>query len=802
MSPSHSDFAAIPAELKALGCWVNWRLDQRDGKPTKIPIDPKSGQPASCNNPDTWGTYADALARFNNDSVDGVGFQLGSPYVGVDLDGCRNPDAGEIEPWAQQIIACLHSYTEVSPSGRGVHIWIKGNLPSRGRRKGRIEMYDSGRFLTMTGIHVKGTALAVEERQAPLDQLHTQIFGTSKTSPATAAVAGPANSLADVELISRAQHAANGEKFGRLWSGDSSGYHSPSEADLALCMLLAFWTGRDPDRIDSLFRLSKLFRPKWDERRSADGRTYGQLTIEKAVDGTHEVWNPTIAPPTSGSGGTGGGRPVIVYNNRQLDEVTREALDALRVTNSPPELFVRSGQIVRVRADEEDRPIIGIVGEPELRSRLASVTDAMAIGRVGPVNCFPHKDVVRNILALGEWPFPALQGIVEAPVLRPDGTILTAPGYDAKTRLVYAPAPGLFVPEIPDNVSMLDVAAALDLLEEVIGDFPFVDDASKANAVATMLTPVFRPAITGKTPLALIDAPQMGTGKGLLTDVIGIVATGREGAVMSAPKDEEEWRKRITATLLEGTSVVIIDNVERELDSAALASVLTARVWTDRVLGLSKMVTLPVRATWIANGNNIKVGGDIARRCYSVRIDAKTARPWKRTGFKHPELVSWVSENRGEILVALLTLARAWFVAGKPNCQVPPVGGFDEWARTVGGVLGFAGVIGFLKNLDGMYDSADESSAQWEQFLGVLASTFKEEPFTVKQVVERVNADPEFNTALPDEVAFVADKEGSFQRRLGKAFSKREGRRYGDMDVHLERAGMESRAVKWCVSVG
>jgi hypothetical protein len=272
--------------------------------------------------------------------------------------------------------------------------------------------------------------------------------------------------------------------------------------------------------------------------------------------------------------------------------------------------------------------------------------------------------------------------------------------------------------------------------------------------------------------------------------------------MMSAPREEEEWRKRITATLLHGASVVIIDNVERSLDSAALASVLTAREWSDRILGLSKMTTIPVRTTWIANGNNIKVGGDIARRCYSIRLDAKTARPWKRTGFKHPDLSGWVFENRGEILAALLTLSRAWFAAGKPDFDVPPVGGYDAWAQITGGVLAFAGVSGFLKNLDGLYDTADESSLQWEQFLGALASTFEDEPFTVKEVVEQVHCNQEFSAALPDDIAFVADKEGSFQRRLGKSFSKREGRRYGDMDLHLERAGMESRAVKWCVIRG
>jgi hypothetical protein len=802
---SHNNFAAIPAELKELERWVNWQFVERDGKSTKVPLDPNVGQPASSSDPDTWGSYADALARFKSDTVDGIGFQLGDSYIGVDLDDCRDPRTGDIQPRAREIIRQLDSYTEISPSGTGIHILAKGTLPPRGRRKGPVEIYSDGRYFTVTGCHLDGTPTTVEERQAALAELHAQVFGTTESSRGTAPIAEPSpNSLSDESIIGRARNAKNGDKFDRLWSGDSNGYDSPSEADLALCMMLAFWTGRDADHIDKLFRQSGLFRPKWDERHSADGRTYGELTVEKkAINGTGEVWNQPIAPPNGGSGWTGGSRPIIVYNDRQLDEVTREALGLLQSSNLPPELFVRSGQIVRVRTDEENRPIIDIVGEPELRSRLASVTDAMTNGKSGRlVNCFPHKDVVKNILALGEWPFPALQGIVEAPALRPDGTVLTEPGYDATTHLLYVPAPGLDIGAIPEEPTKLHVAAALDTVEEIIGEFPFADEASKTNTLATMLTSIVRPAIRGKTPLALIDAPQMGTGKGLLSEVIGLIATGRDSAMMSAPREEEEWRKRITATLLTGASVIIIDNVERELDSAALASVLTAREWTDRILGLSKMVTLPVRAIWIANGNNIKVGGDIARRCYSIRLDAKTARPWKRTKFKHKDLLGWVSENRGEILAALLTLARAWFAAGKPNYKVPAVGGFDEWALTVGSVLGFAGVTGFLKNLDGLYDTADESSLQWEKFLGVLASTFDDKPFTVNKLVEHLQTESSFNEALPDDVAYDKDGDGSLQRRLGKAFSKREGRRYGDSNIHLERSGMKSRAVKWCVVRG
>ncbi len=153
----HDNFASFPAELKELVRWVNWRFVERDGESTKAPVDPNTWLPASCSDPDTWGTYADALERFNCDSVDGIGFQLGDSYTGIDLDDCRDPRTGDIEPRAREIIRQLDSYTEISPSGTGIPILTKGTLPPHGRRKGPVEIYCGGRFLAMTGEHLDGT---------------------------------------------------------------------------------------------------------------------------------------------------------------------------------------------------------------------------------------------------------------------------------------------------------------------------------------------------------------------------------------------------------------------------------------------------------------------------------------------------------------------------------------------------------------------------------------------------------------------------------------------------------------------
>jgi hypothetical protein len=174
------------------------------------------------------------------------------------------------------------------------------------------------------------------------------------------------------------------------------------------------------------------------------------------------------------------------------------------------------------------------------------------------------------------------------------------------------------------------VADALHLIAEPFLEFPFVDEAGMPNTLATALTPILRFAIRGHTPLGLFDAPQAGTGKGLLAEVIALITTGRPAAMMAAPHQEEEWRKHITALLSSGATVITIDNVENRLESASLAIALTAQEWTDRILGLSKIITVPVRVTWVATGNNIRLGGDLPRRCYWILLDSKMSRPWKQ----------------------------------------------------------------------------------------------------------------------------------------------------------------------------
>ncbi|MUW13469.1 hypothetical protein GJ633_01505 [Halorubrum sp. CBA1125] len=307
---------ALPQALIDRDQWVCWRPHERDGKPTKVPIVPGTTQFASTTDPDTWRRFQTAREAVTTTSVDGLGFVFTAddPLVGIDLDDCRDPETGEPTAWASRIISQLDSYTEVSPSGTGYHVLVSGTLPEGRNRAGDLELYDRSRFFTVTGDHVSETPSTIQQRSQALETLHATEMDTSTgassaedgtSAPAHAAEGSPSTdtstpttgvaTLSDEELLTRAHAAANGEKFTRLWNGNTSGYESHSEADMALCRLLAFWTGCDAARIDRLFRRSGLFRDKWDTVHYADGSTYGDKTIERAITHTDDVYTPPEA---------------------------------------------------------------------------------------------------------------------------------------------------------------------------------------------------------------------------------------------------------------------------------------------------------------------------------------------------------------------------------------------------------------------------------------------------------------------------------------------------------------------------
>jgi hypothetical protein len=392
----------------------------------------------------------------------------------------------------------------------------------------------------------------------------------------------------------------------------------------------------------------------------------------------------------------------------------------------------------------------------------------------------PPETLAKAIVNRGHWSLPKLKGIVEISVLRKDGTILSRPGYDPASELYYHPAGP--IPQIHDTPTREDGASAAGFLLDVLSDFPFQDEASRDNALGLLLTVTVKEFV-GLAPIALIDAPIRGTGKTRLVQLASIVASGHELPLSPEVRDDEEWRKKITSLLIADHPVIIIDNVERTLCSGQLSAVLTTSEWTDRILGKSEVLHLHSRAVWIATGNNIRLGGDIARRAWWIRLNANLPKPWLRDsrGFKR-ELPAWAIQHRPEIAAALLTMARAWFLGGSPLWSGRPLGSYELWSRTVGGILEYCGVKRFLTNLEDLYDQADDELNEWGAFLNAIFETFgADSAFSTKTLTERLSCEKNplygteehnaLNAALPESLGDMRDK--GFSRRLGLAMKKR-----------------------------
>ena len=290
----------IPDELKARPQWVVWQgIPNGNGKTDKIPHNPLTGWRASSTDPATWSSFERAVQAFQTGDWAGIGFMFSvdDPYSGVDLDSCFDPDTESLEPWADALVSRLDSYSEVSPSGRGVKIIVRGSLPDdprrkrHGRRRGLVEMYGAERFFTLTGRRLWWPSARIELRETELSEVYWQVFERGATVEPAATHGGVRPLLADAEVVNRAAHARNGQKFAALWAGDTSGHgDDDSAADLALCSILAFWLGPDPVRIDQLFRQSGLYRAKWER---AD---YRERTIGRALERS-DYWEPKETTP-------------------------------------------------------------------------------------------------------------------------------------------------------------------------------------------------------------------------------------------------------------------------------------------------------------------------------------------------------------------------------------------------------------------------------------------------------------------------------------------------------------------------
>lgn len=440
-------------------------------------------------------------------------------------------------------------------------------------------------------------------------------------------------------------------------------------------------------------------------------------------------------------------RPEIIVSE-ELHRNVSEAIAAL--ASHSPGVYQRGCELVRVvrertrpEGERRDRDDVALPrrsslpsGTPKIRpvarGTMPALLSAAARWRKydGRHKChipaLPPQDVCAAVLAEGEYPgIRPLAGVVDSPILRPDGTILDEPGYDEQTRLLYLPG-GSF-PAVLPTPSMEDAQRALAELLEVVAEFPFAGEVHRTAWLASVLTAFAVPAIDGPFPCFYMEASRRGSGKGLLAKAAGIIFGGRDPACYTWPTGSpgqvgEELRKALLGYAMIGARTVLIDNINGAFgDQPALEAVLTSRGMEARQLGANEVLTLPWDAVVYATGNNALIVGDMDRRVILCRLEPQTENPEERT-FQRENLLGWVKRERPRLARAALTLLRAYFAAGAPRRSgVPPMADYPEWSAVVRHCLlwlGLPDVAATRKEIQGNSPETQELGALiagWEE---------------------------------------------------------------------------------------
>ncbi|WP_210435411.1 hypothetical protein [Saccharopolyspora sp. ASAGF58] len=357
------------------------------------------------------------------------------------------------------------------------------------------------------------------------------------------------------------------------------------------------------------------------------------------------------------------------------------------------------------------------------------------------VEVSPKREVLGSVLARRSWPdLPVLRRIISTPVLRPDGTLLQQPGYDPATGFLLAGRAHL--DPVPERPTAAQVEQAREfLLDRFLHDFPWRTPADRANYLGLLVTPIIRPFTRALSPFGVIDATMPGSGKTILSGCVGLLVGQR---VLTWTDSEEELRKSITSVLADQVGVTVFDNLEEGavINSAVLARLVTERTWTDRKLGTNTTPTFPNDRLWLATGNNLRVGGDMASRTVWVRLDPDCPRPEARSGFTIPNLDSWILDpaNQATVLRHVLTLILDWTAAGAPtSTSVPQMRQFTRWAQHIGGFLEHHGIGGFLSNAEESRE-LDDDAAEWRAFLLRWHALHGTKPMTASEL--RATAEP------------------------------------------------------------
>jgi hypothetical protein len=421
-----------------------------------------------------------------------------------------------------------------------------------------------------------------------------------------------------------------------------------------------------------------------------------------------------------------------------LDTITCKAWKALHELNKREErLFVFEGKLCILEKDDRNKVFPRIVGEVEMRRLLCQAAEWYVTrnSNDGPKKekKFPKIEIIRDMIAHPSELIPRLKRIVFAPIFDKDGLLCDKPGYNKSANVYYHEVQK--IEPISEYPTVEEAKKAREFVLRPFADFPFVDAASRTHALCGLFLPYVRNMINGPTPLHVIDAPSVGTGKTFLGEIMTCSSlNSKPGSteVVKEPFDDDEFKKQLITYAKDMRQVLFIDNVLGTLRSPTLAMHLTQTCISGRLLGSNTSIHADFYWTWIATGNNIRVNDDVARRSVHIRIDAKQEDPYLEREFSIPDLRTWIVENRQEFIYAILTLIRFGLQHGSYSGK--KIGMFEAWSDVMGTILNGINVKGFLDNFKEFAARSNEEKDMWTAFVEAWRITHGKSEVSVAQI--------------------------------------------------------------------
>jgi putative DNA primase/helicase len=696
------DLTKLPAALKPLTKekrWVVWKWVWKGNKWTKPPFQPADpSRFAQNNNPQTWGTFKEAVARVKSGEADGIGFCLLDFNLGAeDLDDCRELETGLIDLWAQGHIdqSPPDAYAEVTVSGTGLR--IIGTTKGKELHcnftvddgPGKYELYRScARYITISGRALPGRG------ERPLGAL-------------------------DAYLQQKEQEGNAGKAKAKPGPGRPKGSKNKAQLPNNLQALLLLpdngagnlvANGLYADRSGAIFGFLKLaLAAGFDEEtlieHLSDERFKGGAIYQHCLDNGGEKYIRGQIAHAEEDMESADGRKIVRLEVGKVTETVR-AIE-LAIKNSPKCQVYRRGKnlveplwsiAVNSHTGIKEletwlRPLDATQFGHLLQKHAIQFQRRDSKGKFAPIDWSYARTALETLLGLQHADLRRVKGIISSPTMRPDGSLLTAAGYDEATQLWHRQSPDITLSEVPDRPTRKEAEEALALFEELLPEFPFKEERDKSVVLAGFLTVALRAAFPN-APLFMVTAPEPRSGKTFICLLISAMASGWAPKPTAGSRNSEEMEKRIETALLGGPQILYLNNLPdgMTLSSSALEQIATEAILNIRKLGKMEEGSCDCRGatTVLINGNNIVMSGALVERTLVSRIDAKMENPGERTFKNNPLQI--ITANRGKYLAAAFTLVRAYIAAGSPRSGATPFAGFEKWSHFVREPLLWLGV--------------------------------------------------------------------------------------------------------------